>query len=345
MRTGNQGEWAEAYTLLKLLVSDTVRTREGVEVSLNSIHKPSNGTSISFTNKANRGDGFLEGITATSKAEIENALLAFENLEKPKRGTFTVPQLESQLNKLGISNIKADRTLKADVALSFRNLDGSTSEINDYSIKSELKGLSSILNASGHTNFKYLVHSPKFEEVQHLNNIRSKSKVKDKFQHLKDNNIKVSPHSVISDDFRNNLNRVSKDAESIFSHILLAYYQGKGFKISELVGTVYPNKLKRAAAEKVVKKVLVEFLLHSSPGDVELESAGLKERKLGGLLTLNSSYELELVLAGDKTGLANYLYTKAIIDTPSTTRHKFGNIYQEGDNSFINLNLQVRLKP
>jgi hypothetical protein len=338
MRTGNLGEWAEAYTLLKLLVSDTVQTREGVEVSLNSIHKSSNGDSISFVNS---GSGFLDNITTTSKSEIENALSDFKDLEKPKRGTFSAPLLEYQLKKLGINEIKAARSLKADVALSFRNLYGSVGEVNDYSIKSELKGLSSILNASGHTNFKYRIHAPSFKEISHLNSIRSKSKVKDKFQQLAANNFKVSHDSIISDDFRNNLNRVSKDAELIFSRILLAYFQGKGSRISELVTAICENEAERAVTEKIVKKVLVEFLLHSSPGDTQRE----KEHKLGGLLILDSSYELQIVLAGDKTGLADYIYSKAIIDTPSTTRHKFGNIYAEGGNSFVNLNLQVRLKP
>ena len=39
-----------------------------------------------------------------------------------------------------------------------------------------------------------------------------------------------------------------------------------------------------------------------------------------------------------------YLYQNAYFETASTTRHKFGNFYEEDNKKFIKLNLQIRLR-
>ena len=41
--------------------------------------------------------------------------------------------------------------------------------------------------------------------------------------------------------------------------------------------------------------------------------------------------------------LKDYLFLNSKLDTPSTTRHRFGAIYKEGDKYFIKLNLQIRM--
>jgi len=38
----------------------------------------------------------------------------------------------------------------------------------------------------------------------------------------------------------------------------------------------------------------------------------------------------------------NYLFKNTKFETPSTTRHGFGEIYQKDGGLFINLNLQIR---
>ena len=46
----------------------------------------------------------------------------------------------------------------------------------------------------------------------------------------------------------------------------------------------------------------------------------------------------------DRNDLEDYLFFNTRFETPSTSRHLFGNIYQENDEYLLKLNLQVRFK-
>ncbi|MDK7762716.1 HpaII family restriction endonuclease [Prevotella bivia] len=64
----------------------------------------------------------------------------------------------------------------------------------------------------------------------------------------------------------------------------------------------------------------------------------------GGYIIVKEDGDIVCYHFFDRNDLENYLFHNTKFETPSTSRHLFGNIYQEGKLYFMKLNLQVRFK-
>ena len=64
----------------------------------------------------------------------------------------------------------------------------------------------------------------------------------------------------------------------------------------------------------------------------------------GGYIIVKENGEVLAYHLYNRDTFERYLLDNTKLDTASTSRHKFGKIYVEGDKKFINLNLQIRFK-
>lgn len=64
----------------------------------------------------------------------------------------------------------------------------------------------------------------------------------------------------------------------------------------------------------------------------------------GGYIVIKEDGDIICYHFFDRNDLENYLFYNTKFDTPSTSRHLFGKIYEQGGRFFIKLNLQVRFK-
>ena len=64
----------------------------------------------------------------------------------------------------------------------------------------------------------------------------------------------------------------------------------------------------------------------------------------GGYIVIKEDGDIICYHFFDRNDLENYLFYNTKFDTPSTSRHLFGKIYEQGGLFFIKLNLQVRFK-
>lgn len=64
----------------------------------------------------------------------------------------------------------------------------------------------------------------------------------------------------------------------------------------------------------------------------------------GGYIVIKEDGDIICYHFFDRNDLENYLFYNTKFDTPSTSRHLFGKIYEHGGRFFIKLNLQVRIK-
>ena len=62
----------------------------------------------------------------------------------------------------------------------------------------------------------------------------------------------------------------------------------------------------------------------------------------GGYLIVKTDGEVVCYHIYNKNEFENYLIHNTKLETASTSRHKFGSIYTEKNDLFINLNLQIR---
>jgi hypothetical protein len=62
----------------------------------------------------------------------------------------------------------------------------------------------------------------------------------------------------------------------------------------------------------------------------------------GGYIIVKEDGDIVCYHFFDRNDLEDYLFYNTVFDTPSTTRHQFGDVYKENGEYFIKLNLQVR---
>ncbi len=132
----------------------------------------------------------------------------------------------------------------------------------------------------------------------------------------------------------------------IIGEILLTFYKKRIAKLTDIINDIddtgqlikQVNYIDKHSLEIKVKKLLVDVLLGFFAG-----------RKWNGNWEANGT--LVMKKEGDLVGfhiidlasLKNYLFENIKLDTPSTTRHRFGQIYKEKDNKlYFKLNLQLR---
>jgi hypothetical protein len=136
---------------------------------------------------------------------------------------------------------------------------------------------------------------------------------------------------------------IDSEMDILLAHIVLASFQGKGRGMNDILKILVatnpldylPSNSEARYAHKI-KDLLEAVALGMRPSKPWV---GLAEAK-GGHLIVTSIGDVICHHALDKDTLRNYLFENTTIDTPSTSRHKFGKIVNEK----LMLNFQVRFK-
>jgi DNA (cytosine-5)-methyltransferase 1 len=127
---------------------------------------------------------------------------------------------------------------------------------------------------------------------------------------------------------------------------LLAFYKNRISSIAKIIDFIHEegdlkneiNYEDKQYLEHKIKKFLVDNLLGFFAGskwDGTYEANGTIVMKPTGDFVAFHIIDLE--------SLKSYLYQKIKLDTPSTTRHRFGKLILEKDNKlYFKLNLQLR---
>ena len=64
----------------------------------------------------------------------------------------------------------------------------------------------------------------------------------------------------------------------------------------------------------------------------------------GGYIVVKEDGDVICYHFFDRNDLEGYLFNSTKFDTPSTSRHEFGDVYKVGGKYFVKLNLQIRFK-
>ncbi|MGY0407914.1 MAG: HpaII family restriction endonuclease [Polaribacter sp.] len=260
--------------------------------------------------------------------------------------TFTIPAFEIIQKTLEFDTIKGGTSYqKADIQLDISNKDIKLQN-EGFGIKSYLGSKPTLLNASGNTNFIFEIEGINYAQMDEINAIDTKTKLTDRIHFIEAVGGSLNSIGAEKETMEYNLKMADSLMPNIIGELLLSFYSKRISKITDIVNEIDTNgKLNskinygdKKSLEVKIKKLLIDILLGFFAGtkwNGEYISNGtIVMKKTGGIVGFHII---------DLKSLKDYLFENIKLDTPSTTRHRFGKIYKEKNGKlYFKLNLQLR---
>jgi len=358
MITGNKGEWSEVYTLLKIISdkqlfagdSDLNKIETLIFPIIKVLRDETNGT-FEFSY-----DKDLV-IVKNGEKEIRISILEFQKqacflltkLKEKTNATFSIPEIESFINSFDSNSLKAKSTVKSDIRIVIHDQRTSTNPELGFSIKSQLGGASTLLNAGKTTNFIFKINNLSLSQNQvlEINEIETRSKIKDRIEKITELGGKLEFQKTESSVFGNNLILIDSALPKIIAEGLHLFFTSAFSTILELTSKIsitnpleYNLETNHPFYSYKIKRFLTDIALGMMPSKVwtgELDATG-------GYLVVKENGEVLCYHIYNRNEFEDYLFTNTKLETASSTRHEFGKIYEENGQLYFKLNLQIRFK-
>jgi len=353
--SGNKGEWSEVYALFKLLCDGALFSGDEDLNKIESIFYPIVKVirSENFRNLEYSIDGEVIVISSgeehirISISEFQRySILLFDRI-KASSGVFQIPEMETFLHEIQCQTLKAKSSKKTDITIVIHDLRINRDAELGFSIKSQLGGDSTLLNAGKTTNFIYRIVDTALTQTQidSINAIDTRSKIRDRIEAIQNLGGTLEFVGLEQGIFRNNLVLIDSLLPNILSEIVLLFFGSNSSKISELTAIVnnrnplrYDKQYSHTFYEYKMKRFLTDIAVGMMPGKVwdgQYDATG-------GYLIVKEDGEVLCYHMYNKNQFENYLFANTKLETASSTRHDFGKIYKDADSLFIKLNLQIR---
>lgn len=307
----NKGEWSELYVgllSLKKKIIPLYKSNKKIKVQKIGYHLEKLKTEKDIPDL----DQALEKISK----------LLFESQER----TFDIKN-EELIQKIIFG--KGTSYTKADIYLNY--IIDTIEDTHGFSIKSEVAGSPTLLNASGATNFIFEIDKGDAEKLKGL------KKPKEILREARAQNLAINYFGCESDTFKRNLQKVDSSMDNVLALITLNYYSSKYSKLSDLV-----EKSFSLEDHDRIKIRVKDFLYYVTTGMFPNKEWDGNEQ-VAGCLILDKDNDLFALHRIDINNFKDYLYQNVKLETASTSRHGFGKLYMLGTKTFINLNLQIRM--
>lgn len=357
MITGNKGEWSEIYALFKLLGDKELHPGDKEIKKLENLVYPILKilrTEINGNFEYSIEDDII--IISDNKELFRIPISEFQerakyllNEIKNNTGTFSVPEIEEFMQSINCLSLKASSSAKTDITIVVHDQRTGLQPSLGFSIKSQLGNPSTLLNAGETTNFIFKIVDTNIsqEEIEEINNIFSRSKIKDRILEIKKKGGKFEFLKTQRAIFSNNLILIDSLLPQILSNIVLCFYSSPYSNTEDLVNiTEKENPLEFDTSNKhlfytyKIKRFLTDIALGMMPSKVwtgEYDATG-------GYLIVKSDGEVVCYHIYSKNEFENYLLANTKLETASSSRHGFGEIYKENGELYFKLNLQIRFK-
>lgn len=355
MLTGNKGEWSEVYTLFKILTDRNLHTGDtdlnqiegGLLPIINILRDQSNGT---FNYEYDKDIVVIKGTEEEFRIPISSfqkqAKLLLEKLQSKTKGAFSIPEIESFLNSFNCSSLKAKSTIKSDIrVIVYDDKTGSNPELG-FSIKSQLGGAATLLNAGKTTNFIYKIPKKLSQtEVDTINAIEGRSKIKDRLDIISSDDFNLIFTETENKKFGNNLTLIDSALSLIVSQLILEFYSSSISKVSELterVSELNPSSYDVSDEQPFYTYKIKRFLTDTALGMTPSKTWSGQLDATGGYLVVKEDGEILCYHIYNRNEFEDYLFSNTKLETASSSRHEFGKVYKENQEFYFKLNLQIR---
>ena len=220
-----------------------------------------------------------------------------------------------------------------------------------FSIKSQLGGDSTLLNASKATNFNFKVTGANLsdDEITAINSINPKrNKVIERVDAIKKKGASLVFDKVDNSTFRNNLIMLDGDLPVIIANLLLEQLNTGVSTLKELAERITetnPLKYDIEQTSPFYAYKIKHLLTSAALGMMPATAWSGRFDANGGYLVVKKDGEILCYHFYDRNRFEDYLFSNAYLERSSTTRHEYAAIVKEVDGTLsFKLNFQVRLK-
>lgn len=354
MITGNKGEWSEIYALFKLLADkelqsgneDFEKIENLVYPILKILRSETNGD---FQYSIEDDIVLISGSDEVLRIPIlefkEKATFLLNSIKSNTERTFSVPEIEDFMQSINCISLKASSSAKTDITIVVHDQRTGQQPTLGFSIKSQLGNPSTLLNAGKTTNFRFKVSNLKADQIKKINAISTNSKIRDRISKIKELGGVFEFSNTEKQIFSNNLVLIDSSLPKILSELVFNFYSDSKTKIKELVDEIeIQNPLNFDTSNHhqfytyKIKRFLTDIALGMMPSKVwtgEYDATG-------GYLVVKGNGEILCYHIYNKNEFENYLINNTKLETASSTRHNFGELFEENGELFFKLNLQIR---
>jgi type II restriction enzyme len=356
MITGNKGEWSEIYALFKLLGDkqlfpgdkDIEKLEDLVYPIIKILRTENNGNfEYSIQDEIILVSGNEEILKIPISDFKNKAIFLLNAIKANNERTFSVPEIEEFMKSINCISLKASSSAKTDITIIVHDQRTSQEPTLGFSIKSQLGSPSTLLNAGKTTNFIYKIVGANLTEndIEQINSIDSRSKIMDRIVEVQNKGGEFEFVKTERQIFSNNLVLIDSLLPEILSQIVFDFYSSEFSHLTDLVNTIAEkNPLKfdieneHKFYEYKIKRFLTDVALGMMPSKVWTG----KYDATGGYLIVKENGDVLCYHIYNRNEFEDYLLNNTKLDTASSSRHGFGEIYKENGQLYFNLNLQIR---
>lgn len=356
MLKGNKGEWSEIYALLKIISNGSLFAGDSNLKKIENIIFPiikilrdeSDGT---YEYGYECDLVIVKGGNEEFRIPIihfqEKATLLLSKLKETTSATFSIPEIETFISSFNCISLKAKSSVKSDIRIVIYDKRTGVNPELGFSIKSQLGGASTLLNAGKTTNFIFEIENTNLtdNQIEEINQIDSRSKIKDRIEKIKFFSGKLRFKQTESSIFGNNLTLIDSALPKIIAEIIYLFFTSGHSKVLDLVAEIskinplnFNLETNHPFYSYKIKRFLTDIALGMMPSKVwtgELEATG-------GYLVVKEDGEILCYHIYNRNEFEDYLLNNTKLDTASSNRHTFGTVYRADNKQFFKLNLQIR---
>lgn len=343
MNSANRGEWSELYAIGYLLLNgggfganEFARKDPSIFYKVLQVVDNASGTLETIYTL---GDSDIQvtqegiGIVKIKKKDLGPSLdTFFEELVQQRGLAFKLASGDALLKLLMRDRLSSSSALVEDLHLILEDIQTKipTPKLS-FSIKSELGSPATIFNASHSTNLTFkVVGKPNPRPFS------NPSPVKTNLHALIDQGYSLEFVEYDNPILRKSLENIDSNLPIYLAELMLNYYLSKTTNLASLCNSTW-FKENSLPVSKIKK-----FLSATSMGMRANQIWSGYPEDFGGLLLVKEDGDVLFYYLHNLQKFENYLFRHLRFETPSATRHGFGQIYTHGDESRIKLNLQIR---
>lgn len=361
--TGNIGEWSEIYTLLKLLGEGKVyagdqnleKIKNLVYPIIMIIRQEKEGVYDYLVSNADiviqKADG-TELLRLSAEKFLHEAEYLLSAMQNKPAGAHSFPIAKTQafMDQIYCSTLKASSSDKTDIHIVLHDQRTRMNNNLGFSIKSQLGGDSTLLNASGATNFTYKVVGSDFsdEEIEKINAIATRTKIIDRVDAIRRKGADLQFDHVDNSTFRTNLAMLDNGLAPTIAQLLVEQFNTGERNFVDLIKPLAdsnPLGFDMEDKEDMYIYKLKHLLTSAALGMMPAKKWTGRYDANGGYLVVKKDGEILCYHFYDKNRFEDFLFANAYLERGKTRKHGYASLYRgEDGNVYFKLNLQVRLK-